>query len=146
MIRATVTSLILVAVALVLIYRAADPSSPVKAQADQSAATLTVLCAAGLSPVMSELTREFETAPSSAGEVKVDVSYKGSAQLIALHRIAQSGDLLIAADTFYHQSLIDQGLCSPTVIIAQQTPCLICLLYTSPSPRDQRGSRMPSSA
>ena len=24
--------------------------------------------------------------------------------------------------------------------------CLVCLLYTSPSPRDQRGSRMPSSA
>ena len=24
--------------------------------------------------------------------------------------------------------------------------CVICLLYTSPSPRDQRGSRMPSSA
>ena len=24
--------------------------------------------------------------------------------------------------------------------------CTICLLYTSPSPRDQRGSRMPSSA
>ena len=26
------------------------------------------------------------------------------------------------------------------------TPCMACLLYTSPSPRDQRGSRMPSSA
>ena len=25
-------------------------------------------------------------------------------------------------------------------------PSLDCLLYTSPSPRDQRGSRMPSSA
>ena len=25
-------------------------------------------------------------------------------------------------------------------------PPIICLLYTSPSPRDQRGSRMPSSA
>ena len=25
-------------------------------------------------------------------------------------------------------------------------PIVICLLYTSPSPRDQRGSRMPSSA
>ena len=25
-------------------------------------------------------------------------------------------------------------------------PFVICLLYTSPSPRDQRGSRMPSSA
>ena len=24
--------------------------------------------------------------------------------------------------------------------------CIDCLLYTSPSPRDQRGSRMPSSA
>ena len=24
--------------------------------------------------------------------------------------------------------------------------CEVCLLYTSPSPRDQRGSRMPSSA
>ena len=27
-----------------------------------------------------------------------------------------------------------------------QTGANICLLYTSPSPRDQRGSRMPSSA
>ena len=25
-------------------------------------------------------------------------------------------------------------------------PVYVCLLYTSPSPRDQRGSRMPSSA
>ena len=29
---------------------------------------------------------------------------------------------------------------------AVQGACLGCLLYTSPSPRDQRGSRMPSSA
>ena len=28
----------------------------------------------------------------------------------------------------------------------RSTPWMICLLYTSPSPRDQRGSRMPSSA
>ena len=28
----------------------------------------------------------------------------------------------------------------------KRTPLDICLLYTSPSPRDQRGSRMPSSA
>ena len=31
-------------------------------------------------------------------------------------------------------------------IIADRDPKKICLLYTSPSPRDQRGSRMPSSA
>ena len=28
----------------------------------------------------------------------------------------------------------------------EKTYTLTCLLYTSPSPRDQRGSRMPSSA
>ena len=27
-----------------------------------------------------------------------------------------------------------------------ETQAIVCLLYTSPSPRDQRGSRMPSSA
>ena len=30
--------------------------------------------------------------------------------------------------------------------IRNNTRVMICLLYTSPSPRDQRGSRMPSSA
>ena len=123
MIRPAVTSLILVAVAVALIFRAgAAPSAPTTIP-HQSSQTITVLCAAGLSPVMAELTGAFESAPEC--EVRVDVSYKGSAQLIALHRIAQSGDLLIAADTFYHQTLIDQGLCSPAVVIANQTPCLI---------------------
>ena len=32
------------------------------------------------------------------------------------------------------------------LIIVMLLLFLICLLYTSPSPRDQRGSRMPSSA
>ena len=40
--------------------------------------------------------------------------------------------------------------CGPTLEalnnIAETTERCICLLYTSPSPRDQRGSRMPSSA
>ena len=33
-----------------------------------------------------------------------------------------------------------------TTVYLRQTHNGICLLYTSPSPRDQRGSRMPSSA
>ena len=41
--------------------------------------------------------------------------------------------------TFF-QALIGRGW------IAFELLFLICLLYTSPSPRDQRGSRMPSSA
>ena len=31
-------------------------------------------------------------------------------------------------------------------VINDFKPDVVCLLYTSPSPRDQRGSRMPSSA
>ena len=32
------------------------------------------------------------------------------------------------------------------VIFEEITQFIVCILYTSPSPRDQRGSRMPSSA
>ena len=32
------------------------------------------------------------------------------------------------------------------VAVLLSAQCTDCLLYTSPSPRDQRGSRMPSSA
>ena len=43
---------------------------------------------------------------------------------------------------FYHSN------CETPGIYGQMTICkeAYCLLYTSPSPRDQRGSRMPSSA
>ena len=34
----------------------------------------------------------------------------------------------------------------PVALIHGCGQCVTCLLYTSPSPRDQRGSRMPSSA
>ncbi len=119
MIRWVVTSLILVAVAGALIYRAGGASLTAKPVPGLPPARIRLLCAAGLAPVMAELVGAFES------NVKVDVSYKGSAQLVAEHRIAQSGDILIAADTFYHQSLIDRGLCSPAVTVAYQTPCLI---------------------
>jgi molybdate transport system substrate-binding protein len=119
MIRWAVTSLIFVAVASALIYRAGASSSSKELAFSQSPAKINLLCAAGLAPVMTELVGAYKS------NVKVDVSYKGSAQLVALYRIAQSGDLLIAADTFYHQTLIDQGLCSPAVSVAYQTPCLV---------------------
>ena len=38
------------------------------------------------------------------------------------------------------------NLCSTACNADTQCPDGFCLLYTSPSPRDQRGSRMPSSA
>ena len=44
-----------------------------------------------------------------------------------------------------------EGLCGTPVYVAPEVAAWVdlksaCLLYTSPSPRDQRGSRMPSSA
>ena len=33
-----------------------------------------------------------------------------------------------------------------SLFVCEHTHIPVCLLYTSPSPRDQRGSRMPSSA
>ena len=43
----------------------------------------------------------------------------------------------------YTLTLVGKILCYCIVALALD---LVCLLYTSPSPRDQRGSRMPSSA
>ena len=43
------------------------------------------------------------------------------------------------------QSLIPENI-DETIYYLGQGYAFICLLYTSPSPRDQRGSRMPSSA
>ena len=51
---------------------------------------------------------------------------------------------LIQEDNF---SLYNSGIFEETVTAKRrQHPVQICLLYTSPSPRDKRQSRMPSSA
>ena len=54
------------------------------------------------------------------------------------------------AETVNDNDVEDEGMVdgsetkdSPAPTVATNAPCL---LYTSPSPRDQRGSRMPSSA
>ena len=38
------------------------------------------------------------------------------------------------------------GVCQRSIQLGFTSVMMDCLLYTSPSPRDQRGSRMPSSA
>ena len=53
--------------------------------------------------------------------------------------------LIVSAVIVLLVSLVTQGFSGSTVV--QSIGAVIgCLLYTSPSPRDQRGSRMPSSA
>ena len=46
-------------------------------------------------------------------------------------------------------SITDTGVTAEEILIGSANDLsgpIACLLYTSPSPRDQRGSRMPSSA
>ena len=54
-------------------------------------------------------------------------------------------DSLIQEYTFHGKMISQQWGVTEAMIIGIGT-LSICLLYTSPSPRDQRGSRMPSSA
>ena len=53
---------------------------------------------------------------------------------------------LIAVDAFSDVDFPVQRIDAYTVTAEEIAPLDACLLYTSPSPRDQRGSRMPSSA
>ena len=57
------------------------------------------------------------------------------------------GDYFIAVDTHIQRVANRTGYAKgKTVEQTEQALIKFCLLYTSPSPRDQRGSRMPSSA
>ena len=66
------------------------------------------------------------------------------------HCITECGQRLYTTPKFnsppqLQLNLVEDG--APVRIdVARSTEYAICLLYTSPSPRDQRGSRMPSSA
>ena len=68
---------------------------------------------------------------------KVRLSH--STIIFFLFIIIQTG-LYITVDNF------EIFLSSTKVLVPQKKRLLICLLYTSPSPRDKRQSRMPSSA
>ena len=115
MMRPAIVSLLLVGVALGLIAAAAGHGTAT------ASPRVTVLCAAGLAPMMEELKTVFE----QHNNCSVDITYKGSAELVALHQIQQAGDVLIAADTDYHLPLVEKGLCKEPVMIGLQFPCLI---------------------
>ena len=82
---------------------------------------------------------------------------RGGSELLQLHRSAQAAWCSVVASTLVGR--IPVGLGSDRrgleMAVVERTqgmghrftePLEPCLLYTSPSPRDQRGSRMPSSA
>ena len=63
----------------------------------------------------------------------------------AIDMVAGPTELGIIADASSDPELIALDLISQAEH-SKDTMCFVCLLYTSPSPRDQRGSRMTSSA
>ena len=54
--------------------------------------------------------------------------------------------LMGAAMLGFYSADIDLAIIAIELYRIVDTPLLVCLLYTSPSPRDKRQSRMPSSA
>ena len=69
----------------------------------------------------------------------------GNDEVMPQHR----GTIHIGATVDYLERAYDDakyGEPSKRPIVEMTIPTSVCLLYTSPSPRDQRGSRMPSSA
>ena len=102
-----------------------------------------------LSPVKTEITREksksYHGAPQTILAMKINnkKAAKQSLQLLGTTILSQlvSNGLVshIDDDKIFHVRLSLSSLVNGDILLA-------CLLYTSPSPRDQRGSRMPSSA
>ena len=108
---------------------------------------------AGMQKTQEELAAK--TVESSVGGGKVTVIATGAGDI---QSISIDPSVVDASDVEFLEELILSGVQEAASkgkeMAAQEMSKLtggmglpgICLLYTSPSPRDQRGSRMPSSA
>lgn len=74
---------------------------------------------------MEELKQVFNETDSNHGKIRVENTYRGSAELLALYQISQIGDVLIAADIDYHEEFVTAKFCDATESLAKQFPCLI---------------------
>ena len=79
-----------------------------------------------------------------------DLVIRACAKALETHRLMNSSFTDTALNVHGHINVgmavaLEEGLIVPVVKNANLLG-MNCLLYTSPSPRDQRGSRMPSSA
>ena len=63
--------------------------------------------------------------------------------------VVMEDTIVMRSDTVFREVRVANANVADVVILTNKTFQVLgknCLLYTSPSPRDQRGSRMPSSA
>ena len=79
-------------------------------------------------------------------EYKWSETYKPSPSFVSIHLGVEKN--LISDNFNCHHIIVENWdeLESEKGVIFVSIPTLLCLLYTSPSPRDKRQSRMPSSA
>ncbi len=81
---------------------------------------LLVFCAAGIKPPVEAVVREYE----QAFGVRVQLQYGGSGTLLSNIRVADAGDLFLAADESYMKSARDYGLLAETIPLARQRPVI----------------------
>ena len=92
----------------------------------------------GLNPVPNLIP---ESNHGMVSESLTNVTYRRQKALHSFHRdISAEPHTLLSTERYPHSDPEDPDPEDPDLDLAT------CLLYTSPSPRDQRGSRMPSSA
>jgi len=85
-----------------------------------SSQPLVLYCAAGVNPPVAEIVKEYER---DLG-VTVRVQYGGSGTLLSNLRVAQTGDLYLAADASYVQLARAQDLIAETIPLATQRPVI----------------------
>ena len=95
--------------------------------------TIVVLCAPSLAGPMEELKQIFNQSDNNAAGIRVENTYRGSAELLAMYEISQIGDVLIAADVDYHDEFIAAQFCDAPQSLGRQYPCLV---FTNVSSED----------
>ena len=85
-----------------------------------SSQPLVLYCAAGVNPPVAEVVKDYQ---DQLG-ITVSVQYGGSGTLLSNLRVAQTGDLYLAADTSYIQIARAQDLIAETIPLATQRPVI----------------------
>jgi len=106
--------LILAVLIFLLVWKPGADSQQVSSQ------PLVLYCAAGVNPPVAEVVKEYQ----DQFGVTVSVQYGGSGTLLSNLRVAQIGDLYLAADASYIQIARTQGLIAETIPLATQRPVI----------------------
>jgi molybdate transport system substrate-binding protein len=118
---------VLAVVALIgALYMGSRPNtSPTDEQADEkeTGAVIWLYCAAGIRKPIQDIVKEY----SDKYGVRLEVDYLGSGDLLGKMRVAESGDLYLAADRWYMDKAREEGLIEEVLPIAAQYPVIAYL-------------------